>query len=98
MRVLLYIVHAYVLRACVANLWRRVCLQKYPGWTMRVYTDNTSIPYTWACPLACQYPHLDFCDVADLPGSLYKAYYIQLSLSGKQSQSRSALLGRTSCV
>lgn len=41
--------------------------QMYLGWIMRVHIDN-SINSTWMCPLACNNPHLDFCDVTQLPG------------------------------
>ncbi|KAK4295457.1 hypothetical protein Pmani_031977 [Petrolisthes manimaculis] len=40
----------------------------YPEWNVRVYIDasyNSLLP--WMCQLACQHPHLDFCNIAHLP-------------------------------
>lgn len=42
--------------------------EMYPGWTMRLYTDASTNPYTWMCPFVCTNPHLDMCDTAQLPG------------------------------
>lgn len=42
--------------------------QVYPGWTARVYLDPvTPNLQDWVCSLACEYPHLDFCNVRQLP-------------------------------
>ncbi|XP_068201523.1 uncharacterized protein [Palaemon carinicauda] len=45
--------------------------QHYPGWTMRVYHNeklwSSSEQHEWACNLACENSHLDFCDISNLP-------------------------------
>ncbi|XP_042236610.1 uncharacterized protein LOC121875922 [Homarus americanus] len=41
----------------------------YPGWVVRLYLDlSQQQQKSWACALACKHPHLDICDVHDLPG------------------------------
>lgn len=43
----------------------------YPGWIMRVYHDedfwHSKNQTQWACSLACNNPHLDFCDISNIP-------------------------------
>ncbi|CAL4107631.1 unnamed protein product [Meganyctiphanes norvegica] len=42
----------------------------YPGWVMRVYHDldlTLETMQRWMCDLECRYPHLDFCDINNLP-------------------------------
>lgn len=45
--------------------------QLYPQWTMRVYHDEnlwqSSEQHGWACNLACNNSHLDFCDTSHIP-------------------------------
>ncbi|XP_045585469.2 uncharacterized protein [Procambarus clarkii] len=42
--------------------------EMYPGWTVRVYLDlSTGTLQDWACSLACHHPHLDLCNVRQLP-------------------------------
>ena len=44
----------------------------YPGFRMRIYhnltADQPSQSFDALCDLYCQYPHVDLCDVRDLPG------------------------------
>ena len=46
-------------------------LESYPGWTMRLYYDvDNEATKKRLCDLYCRFPHLDLCNVNNLPQPL----------------------------